>query len=162
MVKPMVHSIKHVVQFTLASVAFGVAAAKTIAIAVAAPDRNLSTEVLEGSTVKAVYLELWQQSDDATTSSAVNIVEKRPGGHAAATAAEMAALFSYDNKKNVLETHQGLVPSNLQNPVNVYRHWIKIPKGKQRQGLGDIISTSLLAQSDGLNFCGMAVFKEYY
>ncbi len=161
MVQPMVHSKKHYVQFSLATVAMGVTTAKTIVVSVAQGDVNLNNEVNEGCTVKAVYLELWLTGDDALNSTAITCVEKRPGGHAAAAYGEMIALTDYDNKKNIFETHMGLVPSNTSNPVNVYRGWIKIPKSKQRFGLGDILAVNIAGQSDGLTYCGFAMYKEY-
>ncbi len=161
MVRPMVHSVKHFAQFSLANVALGGVAAKTIAVSVERPDANLTNEVVEGSTIKAVYLELWVTGDDAVTSSAIFAVLKRPSGTAAISAAEFAALGDYDNKKNILETHQGILPANTSNPLNIFRHWIKIPKGKQRMGLGDILSVEIFAQTDGVQFCGFATYKEY-
>ncbi len=158
----MVHSRKHIVQFSLAAITAGNVATKVIVASVAPEDVDSSLEVVEGSTVKAVYLELWLLGDDALTSTAIVEFEKRPSGHAAPSAAEIAALHDYDNKKNILEQHMGLIPSNTQNPVNVFRHWIKIPKGKQRMGLGDLLSFTILAQSDGIVFCGFATYKEYY
>ncbi len=161
MVRPMVHSKKHYVQFSITNVAFGALATKVLVSAVAPEDVGTVSEVVEGATVKAIYLELWGVSDDATVSSNVFTFEKRPSGHAAPSTTEIAALGDYDNKKNVLYTQQGLLPSNLQNPVNLYKGWIAIPKSKQRMGLGDLVSFTLFAQSDGMQFCGFATYKEY-
>ncbi len=161
MVRPMVHSKKHYAQFSIANVTAGATASKTIVVAVAPEDVDTSVEVVEGATVKAVYLEIWASVDDAVNGSAIFAVQKRPSGHAVIAAGEFAALQDYDNKRNVLEVHQGLLPGNTNNPMNIFRHWIKIPKGKQRFGLGDILSVEIFAQSDGVTFCGFATYKEY-
>ncbi len=162
MVRPMVHSRKHFVQLSLSAVASGATSASVVINAVAPEDVDASSEVVEGSTIKAIYVELWVTGDDAVTGTAIFAVQKRPSGHAAISAAEFAALHDYDNKKNILETHMGLIPSNSQNPIAVYRHWIKIPKGKQRFGLGDLLSLEMFGQSDGISFCGFVTYKEYY
>ncbi len=135
---------------------------KTIALGVERTVADSATEVQESSTIKAVYIELWITGDDAVQGSGVVTVEKRPSGHAAPSAAEMASLDSYDNKKNILISHMGLFPPNTQNPVNIFREWIAIPKGKQSFGLADLLSLNILAQSDGVQFCGLAIYKEYY
>ncbi len=162
MVKPMVHSRKHFVQISLLAIASGALSRITLSVAVAPEDVNAAAEVEEGSTIKAVYLELWATGDDVVQGTGIFTMEKFPSGHVAPTTANMAALMDYNNKKNILETHMGLVPPNTSNPVNIFRHWIKIPKGKQRQGLGDLIAVTAFGQSDGLFLCGFATYKEYY
>ncbi len=161
MVRPMVHSIKHVVQFSIASLLSGNVRENPIAVAVAPQDVNLPTEVVEGSTIKAVYLEYWYIGDGATTSELVTAVVKQPAGRVAMTAGEMQAIHTYDNKKNIFEIHQGLLGKVGTNPVNVFRHWIKIPKGKQRFGLGDSIAVNSFAGGSDFFLCGFATFKEY-
>jgi len=110
----------------------------------------------------AVFIELWLQNS-ANDGHAVVIVEKTQGDNAGPTFAEMAALFSYSNKKNILFTHEGLTSNDgVGNPVPILRQWIKIPKSKQRFGLGDGIALTLSnPSSNNLNRCGFAVYKEY-
>ncbi len=129
-------------------------------ISVAAVGAN-TFEVQEGSVVKAIYVEYWVSSDDATLSSGTISFEKVPAEATNMTHAQSQNLAAYANKKNLLETHQGLFPSSSQNPVNIFRHWVKIPKGKQRIGLGDEIVLNFSAVADGLKFCGLATYKEY-
>jgi len=153
---------KHISQATISSIAFGAVSNWTIADAVAVVDKTDGTfEVEEGSLIKAVYIERWLTSDDAEQSSFVLIVEKVPSGLAPATAAQMAALNSYDNKKNILYMSQGLVNPVAGVAMPVQKNWIAIPKGKQRFGLGDQLVLTILAQADGLNFCGLTILKEW-
>jgi len=161
MVRPVVHSRKHIVQFSIAGITAGGTASKTISIAVAHEDKDQPTEVVEGSSIKAIYVELWVTSDDNMPGSGIFLVQKRPANLVSVSAGDFAALDQYANKKNIFEIHQGLFPEQGQNPINIYRHWIKIPKGKQRQGLGDILTVELFAQSNGISFCGFATYKEY-
>ncbi len=161
MVRAMVHSIKHVVQFSIASLLSGNVRENVIATAVARQDVDLPTEVQEGSSIKAVYLEYWYIGDGATTSELITAVAKIPTSGAGMTAGELQAIQTYPNKKNIFEIHQGLLGKVGTNPVNVFRHWIKIPKGKQRFGLGDKLSVNSFAGGADFFLCGFATFKEY-
>jgi len=73
----------------------------------------------------------------------------------------MAALGDWDNKKNILFTSQGLINDVDSSAMNLYRGWIKIPKSKQRMGLGDLVSWHLRTVGQSLNFCGFELYKEY-
>ncbi len=80
------------------------------------------------------------------------------------TTASMAALHDYANKKNILFTAQGLLTPTDGGQVPVVRGWYKIPKGKQRFGLTDQLFVSIRnnnATSIDINFCGLAIYKEY-
>ncbi len=83
---------------------------------------------------------------------------------AAPTAGQIAALHDYANKKNILFTAQGLVTPTDGGQVPVLRGWYKIPKGKQRFGLGDRLFLTIRnnnAAAIDINFCGLAIYKEY-
>ncbi len=135
-----------------------------IAIADEAPSTT-PTGVMEGATVKAVYIELWLgNASTSVVGSYTCIVYKNPGGVATIGAASMAALHDWPNKKNILFTSQALVPPTDGGQVAVLRQWIKIPKGKQRMGVADSLRISVRnnnSTSVAINFCGLAVFKEY-
>ncbi len=161
MVKPMIHSTKHYVQHSIGTVVVGTNANTVIAEGVAVSDKNLVLEVEEGSTIKAVYLELWIRSAATSAASFTFIVCKRPSNTNSPTEAELAALGTWDNKKNVLFTSQGLINDVDSSALNLYKGWIKIPKGKQRMGLGDAISWHLRTVGQSLNFCGFETYKEY-
>ena len=121
--------------------------------------RTATSDVEEGAVVKAVYLEYWinGKMDDGT---AQIIIYKRPAGVAGPTNAEMSNLAAYANKKNIFEMHQGLAPAG-GNVVPMFRHWIKIPKGKQRFGLGDLLDVKISAVGSDLQICGFCTYKEY-
>ncbi len=116
-------------------------------------------EVHEGDSVKAVYLEFWYSGVTADKTLACAFV-KLPGGAASPTFAEMANMSAYVNKKNVLEFHQGLAPTG-GNVVPMFRHWVKIPKGKQRMGLGDKLILKSVAVGTNVNICGVSTYKAY-
>ncbi len=162
MVRPMVHSTKHYVQISISSVATVAKVTEELVNAVAVNQVTDSDEVAEGSTVKAIYVELSVLGQTATQNFIMCIC-KVPGSGAGPTFANMVALFDYPNKKNIFYTTQGLAPNDgVGQPVTIVRGWIKVPKSKQRFGLGDRILLVLANQGDGsVDYCGFATYKEY-
>jgi len=161
MVRPMVHSTKHYVQQSIGTSVVGTPTATDIVKSVSVVDKNIVSEVEEGNSVKAVYLEMWLRSAATAAASFTFIIVKRPSGLGAPTAANLAALDDWVGKKNVLYTSQGLVNDVDSTALSVHRGWVKIPKSKQRMGLGDIISWHLSAIGQSINFCGFETYKEY-
>ncbi len=162
MPRAMVHSSKHYVQHTLTTTTTGakfdlvIVDAKQIG-GVVNPD-----EVQEGASIKAVYIEMW------IIGSVLNqfytaVAYKVSSGGAGPTVTELANFTSYENKKNVFWTSQGLASNDgIAGPVSIIRGWIKIPKGKQRFGLSDKFIFTLMSRgSDDIISCGIAIFKEY-
>ncbi len=158
--RPRVNTVKHYVQTSLATIASGAILNVKLADAVAAPTAD--NEVREGAIISAIYVEMWIQTDDTALGSSIITLEKLVGPASPMTAADLADLGSYDNKKNILYTQMGLTPTSIQFPMATIRGWFKIPKGKQRFGLRDRLELNILAQSNGLSICGFSTFKEQY
>ncbi len=165
MVRPMIHSTKHYVQTSPLKVAATVLSSLTLVNAKAVEDKSagVSSEVEEGSTIKAIYCEYWLVSDemDAAASSFIFNIEKISSDGPNQSFADANFLYGYKNKKNVLFTSQGLMASDLANPVPIVRQWIKIPKGKQRFGLGDKLRVNFAGLAGAIEFCGLSIYKEY-
>ncbi len=161
MVRPMVHSTKHYVQTSIATITGGGLLNTTLVDSVSVSDKNTPNEVEEGNSVKAIYCEYWLRAGSTTPSSFVAAVYKVPGGGAAFSVAEMAGLGLVDNKKNILFTSQGLVNDQDSTALNLYRGWIKIPKSKQRMGLGDRMILTVSAIAVDIQICGLTIYKEY-
>ncbi len=159
MVRPMVHSIKHYVQPGLRTVTSGGVESHVIADAQAAATNN--DDVLEGSSIKAIYVEHWIRASGASPGAFIVCVSKVPGTGIPFTVAQMAALFDAENKKNIIFTSQALVNDNDADAIAIHRGWLKIPKTKQRMGLGDrwILSTSAIGVD--MTVCGFDTYKEY-
>ncbi len=159
--KPIVHSQKHYVQQTRSQVATVSVTTVDIIKSVEGTVANAVDEVIEGSVVKAVFVEMWIL-DTANDGSFVISLEKLPSAKGPASFATMNSLGTYANKKNILYTTQGLSPNNgVGNPIPIIRQWFKIPKGKQRFGLGDELVLNIV--NNGLNdleFCGFFTYKE--
>lgn len=160
--RPVIHSNKHYVQQSFATVSTVSKNEITIATAVNQTNANAVNEVVEGSVVKAVFVELWLISSAADGSEIVTITKNTRGG-TGPTYAEMVALGTYQNKKDVLFCHQGLASNDgLGNPQCAIRGWIKIPKSKQRFGLGDTLNLNIANPSaNDLDYCGFITYKEY-
>jgi len=160
--KQIVHSVKHYVQFPIDQITTGTIQNVTLVKAVESTVANAATEVEEGSIVKAVYIELSLQNQ-GNLGEFIVCVEKAPNNSAGMTFAQSAALFTYNNKKNVLYVTQGLTSNDgVGNPQFNIKKWFKIPKGKQRFGLGDALVLSINNTSaNDLNRCGFSTYKEY-
>ncbi len=161
MVRPMVHSTKHYVQKSLTTVLAGAVENISIAQGVSVDAKNTATEVEEGNSIKACYIEMWIRANDAVAGSFVACLYKTSGDTTAPTATDMASLHDWDNKKNILFTAQGLTNDKLSDAVPILRSWYKIPKSKQRFGLGDDLKLTIFAQALDQNICGFFTYKEY-
>ncbi len=159
MVRPIINSEKKIIQHSLATAGFGTSV--TINIADGTETPSSANQISVGSVVKAVFMELWVMSAGAQPGATTVIVEKLPGSSANITAGEMASLNTYRNKKNIFYTTQGLVGDSNTNPAPLFRQWIKIPKGKQRFGLGDRLQFTILGLVDDIEFCGLSIYKVY-
>ncbi len=159
--RPVIHSQKHYVQQSRSSVGTVALVSLDICLAVQSTAANDVDEITEGSNVRAVFVEMWLL-DSSNDGSFIVTLAKTVGGQNVMTFAESNSLGTYDNKKNLLYVTQGLSPNNgVGNPVPIIRQWFKIPRSKQRFGLGDKLRLTIT--NNGLNnleFCGFFTYKE--
>ncbi len=162
MVRPVIHSRKHIVQTPISQVATGTRENIALAIVVDRTIADAANEVIEGAIIKAVNVEMWLQNQ-SNLGHAVVILEKAQGGSPGATFANMADLDSYTNKKNIFFTHEGLTSNDaVHGPIKIMDSWFAIPKSKQRFGLGDrLVLTISNPSSSALDRCGKEIYKEY-
>ncbi len=160
-----IHSVKHYVPLTNGFVAANAIDNADVVDAIVAPGNTNAQSVQEGAQVKAVWIELWIFNAGATTTTTQFIItlEKTVAGQTDMTFAEAANLRAYPNKKNILYTTQGVLPANIDGSgaIPIIRQWFKIPKGKQRFGLGDKVLLNVATIGQNLRRCGMFIFKEY-
>ncbi len=163
MVRPTINSEKHYFARSLTTIADNTVLNYNVAVAVATPSGPNHVRV--GATIKAVFIEMWYISSASQPTFQVTTVQKIPSDGVDPTSAQMSDLHTWPNKKNILFTSQGLVGDANSNPIPIMRQWFKIPKGKQRMGLGDKIVVSIAARGETNNdieVCGMNIYKEYY
>lgn len=158
--RQIINSIKHFEQTPATGVASGALLGVNLVNALAkGTARTATSHVEEGAVIKAIYCEYWVKADNPNFT--VNgIILKLPSGVANPTFTDLNNLQAYDNKKNILVTHQGLAPSGDQT-LALFREWIKIPKGKQRMGLGDKIAIFVSFSGSAGDLCGITIYKEY-
>ncbi len=120
-------------------------------------------DVEEGCKIFGTYLETWLNGQGATglTTQFVAVVVLLKSGALAPTAAQMLILQTYPNKKNILYTTQGVLGSKDNQSVPIIRDRIRIPKGKQRFGLGDSLNLIIAPVGQTIQNCGIAVYKEF-
>ncbi len=159
--KAVIRSTKHFIQFNGATVGAGAVVNNTLVQGIDIVAASAGHQVLTGSTVKAIFIELWLLTNAATFGNAIITLEKIPTSGVNPVFGNMAALFVYQNKKNILHTAMGLTPANSQTPVKIMSGWYKIPKGKQRIGLNDRIMLNVASPIGGLLICGVVVYKSY-
>ncbi len=161
--RPIIQSKKHIFQISQSTVAQAAVGTTTFLQAIEGPS-TAPHVVNEGAIVKACYVEFWVSQDSASVVGSYTVIlYKNPGNTNTATSANVAALHDYTNKKNILFTAQGLLTPTDGGQVPVMRSWYKIPKGKQRMGLGDTMQISIRnnnATAIDQNFCGLVIFKE--
>ncbi len=147
-----IHSNKHYVSSTNATTVSGTVKKITWVKAVAQSAVANAQDVVEGSVIKAVYIETWFLGQGSTgVDTQVNvIIEKIVAGQASATAAQMANMQAYPNKKNIFFAMQGVMGDKFTNSIPLYRSWLKLPRGKQRMGLGDSIVMSILSTGESM------------
>ncbi len=159
-IKPVIRSIKHYFHLPVAVATSGATLVTTLINTVAeGAARAAAIDVDEGTNVSAIYLEFWI-SGVTLDKTATWCVVKRVSNVASPTFTEMANLGSYANKKNIFNVGQGIPPSN-GNVMNIYKGWFKIPKGKQRWGLGDKLVLVVAGVGTNVNVCGITTFKEF-
>ncbi len=159
--KAPIQSTKHYVQLGLTTVATVTRSNEVLAEGTQVQDIASPDDALAGSVIKAVYIELWTLGSSADGFQVITLGKYDPT--VSPTFAQMSLLNDFPSKKNILFTHEGLSANDgVGNPVLVMRNWYKIPKGKQRFGLGDRLILSISNPSaNTLTYCGFATYKEY-
>ncbi len=158
-----INSIKHYVQVENAQIASGVNRSVNLVDAVGQSAVSSTEDVVEGSLVKAIFIEQWIKSFAAAGEDTKFqfLIEKVPAGQTPVTFTQLNNMMTYPNKKNVLFFSQGVIGDLTTQSIPIIRNWVKIPKGKQRMGLGDKISIAISATAAVIQSCGFSVYKEY-
>jgi len=133
-----------------------------LAVATDSPATGNATHVKTGSVIKAVYVEMWVRGSELSPGTALLTLVKIPGAGGVPTFAQLVALHTYNNKKNIFYHTQGLTQDANADATPFMRGWFKIPKSKQRFGLDDILDLSVSAQALDHVICGFATYKEYF
>ncbi len=153
-------SVKHYIQKSLTTVLAGQIENIVLVDAETPSAVNAAQEVIVGSVVKAVYIEMWVRTGDTAPGTSLVTLVKTPDNQTPSFA-DMIALDAYTNKKNILYHTQGLINDQDADAIPFLRGWFKIPKGKQRFGVGDRLILVVTAQALDNIICGFATYKSY-
>ncbi len=122
MVAP-INAIKHMVNIENSAVAD--AARRTIIVVQGVAQNAVSAvqDVVEGAIVKAVYVELWFKGNAVagTEDKFQFVIEKLVSGSNGITFTEMNNLMTYENKRNILFTSQGVTGDLTTQSVPIHR-----------------------------------------
>ncbi len=158
--KAPIQSLKHYVQVSLATASAGTIVVTPLAIAAETVGTG-ANGVRIGAVVKAMYIELWVRG--TTNQGAFQVAfGKATGGSTGPTFAEIGNLHDFNEKANVFYFSQGLSADSNTFATPVLKTWIKIPKGKQRLALGERWYIAVAGLALDVDFCGTAIFKEYF
>ncbi len=161
--RPIVNAIKHYVQFENTEIASGTRRNMLIVTAVGQSAVDSPDDVVEGAIIKAVFIEIWVKSKAAAglENKFQLAVTKAPSGVSTISFADMNNMMAFTNKKNVLLFSQGVTGDLTTQSIPIVRQWFKIPKGKQRFGLGDRFEVTVSSTGAVFDSCGFATYKEY-
>ncbi len=159
--RPRVSTVKHIVQYALTTVPVTTVNVMEVVDAVSkSQTRSTTSEVDEGAIISACMIEVWLSNAGSGSGQFTMIIVKLPSGVSEPSTSEMLNLQGYDNKKNILFTTQGVIKDGVVQSVPISRGWYKIPRGKQRFGLGDKLVVALSTVGEAIDRCGVAVYKE--
>ncbi len=159
-----IHRIKHVVD-SQAAIPVNTKTTITLISASDTPDLASVTQVETGATVSAIFLSVEAVASESSTTATPNIyviIYKNPGANLVIPNGNI--IGSSDNKRFVI--HQEMVMINAVDggsPRNLFKGVIKIPRGYQRFGPGDILQLQYFIPSTGVavNACLQCHYKEF-
>ncbi len=161
MVRPTINSKKHIVQTSITSATPGAVTKLVLIDAQQGASPSVPTSVEVGSIVKAVYIDLWFIGSSSQPTTMTCTLEKTVAENPDMTFVQSQQLYTYPNKKNIFYSTQGFVGDANSNPTPFLRTWYKIPKGKQRFGVGDGLRLNITGITETTEFCGLCIYKEY-
>ncbi len=159
--RPVLYSRKHYVQVSLATIVAGANLNTIIAKSVDPAVLDAANEVAVGSTIKAVYIEMWVRSPETSPGTSLLSFYKASANQVMSFA-EQIALHDYVQKNLVFYHTQGLTNDTDADAIPFIRQWFKIPKGKQRMAQGDTLNLAIAAQALDNVICGFMTYKEYF
>ncbi len=148
---------KHEITFTQLAVDASSEQSVTLATAVDASSKNLANEVLVGSRITRLYVELNIAAQTITNPKVLHwLIFKSPFG------ATIPPPSSYNNtsKRFIIQRGMEMLPSDVG---TVFKRIlsIKIPKRYQRMGDGDFLVFKFISTlAETVNVCGFFVYKE--
>ncbi len=148
---------KHELTFSLLATDNSSEVSFTIAQAVDASSKNAANEVLVGSRITRLYMEINVAAETITNPKVFHwLIFKAPFG----TTIPAASSYNNTSKRFIIQRGMEMLPSDVG---TVYKRIIsiKIPKRYQRMGDNDFLIFKHIATSaETINICGFFIYKE--
>ncbi len=148
---------KHELTFTSLALDNAAEISFTLAQAVDASSKNLPNEVLVGSRITRIYMELNVGPETITNPKVFHwMIFKSPFG----TTVPAPSLYNQTSKRFIIQRGMEMLPKNT---AVVYKRIIsiKVPKRYQRMGDNDfLIFKHIATSSETINVCAFFVYKE--
>ena len=148
---------KHEIVFTTLGINAAADQSITVAQAVDASSKNLSQEVLIGSRITRLYMEINVAAETVTSAKTLEwLIFKAPFG----TTIPAPSLYNQTSKRFVIQRGMEMLPKDVG---TVFKRIIsiKIPKRYQRMGDNDfLIFKYICSSSETINVCGFFIYKE--
>ncbi len=153
-----INSNKHEVSWSNLASDASTTVAITLAIGVDSADADAASDVEVGSVIKSFYFEFNVGPQVTTNPKIVHWeVGKRPYGNAI----PIPSLYFQDGRNHIFKRGMEMLPSSTD---IVYKRIfvVRVPKGHQRVGSGDIWQFQYIATSaETINMCGFVIYKTY-
>ncbi len=154
----LINSDKHEFTWSDLITDYGSTVSKVIVDPVLAPDANTAAEVTIGSTVTGIYIETNLSREVLTTTGVFHWkVEMIRTGETLVP----PNLYYQINRSQTLKRGMEMLPKDI-GVVTKRIFYVRIPKGWQRMKANNrIVIRAISTNTNTLNFCGFAIFKEY-
>ncbi len=155
-----VQSLKHIFD-KQGGLAVGTTESNNLVLAKDAPVLANTEEVITGSTVSAIFLNV--QVSATSTAALANVylvVYKSPGGNLASINPQTVG--SNDNKRFVIHQEMTMLEKNTTSiPRTLFKGVIKIPRGYKRFGYNDVLKINLRSPGVTMDYCIQCIYKEF-
>ncbi len=157
-----VNSLKHVFDTSIL-IASGVNTAIEIMDAVTTPNLTSPKEVMIGSTVNAIYLNVEIAATEDVVGGIPNVylaVFKNPGNNIANPDPSLIGVS--DSKRFVIHQEMRMLQNKAGgNPRSLFNGVIRIPRGYRRNGNDDTLELLIKSPIVNITACVQCIFKEY-
>ncbi len=155
--KRPINSSKNIIQADGALVAVTTSTVP-IAVAVDSPALSAVTAVSRGCSISSIYFEVTIFDNSGAVDNPTDVaVVKNPGNNL--SFADISTMGDDDNKKWVFHQERG-IPGQFAGVPMKMKFVLRIPRGKQRMGAGDVWNLVLRSKQTS-QFCVLAIYKWY-
>ncbi len=150
---------KHEITWSLLGVNASVIQGIGLSTSVDVGTKTTSTDAAVGSHIYGIYLE-FQFSHESTTSTTIvhwNVVGERTG-----QTQTVPSLYYQDDRSQIFKRGMEMLPKSASTVIKRIV-FVRIPKAWQRQAqANELIFQFIASNTNTINACGIAIYKEIY